>query len=350
MNNKLDSQNMYESILNFPENIKDALKIVSNFSIKNRYKEIKNIVISGMGGSAIGADIVFAIGRDKIKIPFTVSRGYKLPNWVDKNTLVICSSYSGNTEETLASFDDAMKKKAQICGVTTGGVLKEKLTIHRKDKIIIPSGLQPRAALAFSFIPISKYLEELDILKFNFDLWISDFLNNIIGFQNNYKLKSDKNPVYCLAKNIFNKIPIIYADNSTLSIVSKRIKDQISENSKMLVYQNDLPELNHNEIVGWENNLKILKNFVIIWLKDERDYVRIKYRQKVSKNILEEIGIEQFSIQVEGVTFEERFLHMIHFGDWLSYWCAILHNTDPTPVEKIERLKISLNNFHNKKN
>ena len=114
----------------------------------------------------------------------------------------------------------------------------------------------------------------------------------------------------------------------------------------MLAYQNDFPEFNHNEIVGWENNINILNNFVIIWLKDTKDHNRVKQRQKVSRKILEEIGIKQFSVEVEGITFEERFLHMIHFGDWLSYWCAILHNTDPTPVDKIDRLKVSLKSIY----
>ena len=139
-----------------------------------------------------------------------------------------------------------------------------------------------------------------------------------------------------------SRIPIIYADNSTLSVVATRMKGQISENSKMLVYQSDLPELNHNEIVGWENNLNLLDDFAVIWLKDENDHERNKHRQNITENILNEIKIKQFSVRVEGNSFQERFLHMLHFGDWLSYWCALLHKTDPTPVLKIDHLKNSL--------
>ena len=339
---KVDSQNMFEAIFDFPDNIDKALKIANKFKLKNEYDKIENLVIAGMGGSAIGADIVLALGKENIDIPLIIVRNYNLPNWVDKNSLVICSSYSGNTEETLSCLDSALKKNAQVCGITTGGILKSKLNKLGKDVIIIPPGIQPRAALAYSLVPISKILEKLGILKIGFDIWLGEFLKNIKKYQSVYSFESEENPTYALAKNIYKKIPIIYADNSTLSVVGTRMKGQISENSKMLVYQNDLPELNHNEIVGWENNLNIINNFVIIWLKDKNDHERNKYRQKISENILNEIKIKQYSVRVEGSSFQERFLHMLHFGDWLSYWCALLHKTDPNPVFKIDRLKNSL--------
>lgn len=339
---KVDSNNMFDSIINFPKNIDEALKIAKKIKFKNKYDKIENVVIAGMGGSAIGGDIVLALGKENIDIPLTISRNYTLPNWVNKNSLVICSSYSGNTEETLSCLEDALKKNSQICGITTGGILKRELNKLKKDVFITPSGLQPRAALAYSIIPISKILEKLNVLKVSFDIWLDEFLKNINNYQKVYRLESQKNPTYVLAKNIYKKIPIIYADNSTLSVVATRMKGQISENSKMLVYQSNLPELNHNEIVGWENNLNLLDNFVVIWLKDENDHERNKHRQNITKNILNEIKIKQFSVRVEGNSFQERFLHMLHFGDWLSYWCALLHKTDPTPVLKIDRLKNSL--------
>ena len=339
---KVDSKNMFNAIINFPKNIDDALKIAKKFKFKSKYYKIDNVVISGMGGSAIGGDIVSALGKENIDIPLTISRNYTLPNWVGKNSLVICSSYSGNTEETLSCLEDALKKNAQICGITTGGILKSKLNELNKDVFITPSGLQPRAALAYSLIPISKILEKLDVLKIGFDIWLDEFLKNIKDYQTIYCLEGQKNPTYDLARKIYKKIPIIYADNSTLSVVATRMKGQISENSKMLAYQNDLPELNHNEIVGWENNLNILNNLAVIWLKDESDHERNKYRQNITKNILDKINIKQFSVKVEGNSFQERFLHMLHFGDWLSYWCAMLHKTDPNPVFKIDRLKNSL--------
>tara|TARA_B100000242_G_scaffold276126_1_gene231751 strand:+ start:48 stop:446 length:399 start_codon:yes stop_codon:yes gene_type:complete len=122
-----------------------------------------------------------------------------------------------------------------------------------------------------------------------------------------------------------------------------RLKGQLNENGKMLAYFNELPELNHNEIVGWQNNQEIFEHLCVLWLEDESDTSRTKIRKKITESILNETNISQYSIKVEGDSFQERFLNMVHFGDWLSYWCAILHKTDPSPVKKIVRLKNELN-------
>ena len=154
-----------------------------------------------------------------------------------------------------------------------------------------------------------------------------------------YSLESDDNPVYRLAYRIYKKIPIIYSDNSTMRINAIRLKGQINENSKMLAYCNEIPELNHNEIVGWQNNSEIFKDLCVIWLEDSHDNKRNKIRKQITESILNDIEIEQYSIQMDGDTFQERFLNMIHYGDWLSFWCAIFHKTDPSPVDKIVKLK-----------
>ena len=121
-----------------------------------------------------------------------------------------------------------------------------------------------------------------------------------------------------------------------------RLKGQINENAKMLAYCNDLPELNHNEIVGWQNNPEIFKHLCVLWLEDESDNDRTKIRKNITEDILHEVNISQYSIKIIGESFQQRFLNMIHYGDWLSFWCAILHETDPSPVEKIVRLKNEL--------
>ena len=341
---KFDKENMFESIWSFSENIKDALKIGDSIKLKNKYNNIQNIVIAGMGGSAIGGDVVSVLERLNINIPYAVCRDYSIPKWVNKNSLVICSSYSGNTEETLSAFFQSLDLGANICGITTGGTLLEKLKEYKKDYITIPSGLQPRAALAYSFIPIIKLLEKSSIFKSDINLWIRSAIKTLEKNRDIYSLESNDNPVYRLAYRIYKKIPIIYSDNSTMRINAIRLKGQINENSKMLAYCNEIPELNHNEIVGWQNNSKIFKDLCVIWLEDPHDNKRSKIRKQITESILNDIEIEQYSIQMDGDTFQERFLNMIHYGDWLSFWCAIFHKTDPSPVEKIIKLKNILSN------
>lgn len=342
MSERFDPENMFGSIWDFPENLAEALKIGENISLKNSYETVQNIVVAGMGGSAIGGDVVSILEKENINVPFVVCRGYSLPNWVNETTLVICSSYSGNTEETLAALEDAISKNAQICGITTGGILATKLKELGKDIVRIPSGLQPRAALAFSFVPMAKLLEKTGVMELSLNQWLDDTIEALSTARELYSQKNEDNPVYELAQQIYQKIPIIYADNSTLGVAATRLKGQICENGKMLAYHNELPEFNHNEIVGWENNSEHFESLFVLWLSDISDNDRVKHRQEITQNILNEGSIDQYVIEMTGNSFQERFLHSVHYGDWLSYWCAILHGTDPSPVAKISRLKETL--------
>ncbi len=339
---KYDQENMFQSIWNFPKNLKDALVLGNKINLKNDYTHIENIVIAGMGGSAIGGDIVSVLESSNIKIPYVVCRDYSIPEWVNSHSLVICSSYSGNTEETISAFHKSIKSGASICGITTGGTLLKLLEKHGKDFIRIPSGLQPRAAVAFSFIPIIKLIEKIGIIQSDLDFWIRKSITDLEKNRVVYSKEGNVNPVYELACKIYKKIPIIYSDTSSMRVNAVRLKGQINENGKMLAYNNDLPELNHNEIVGWKNNSEFFKFLCVLWLVDDSDNSRTKMRKSITEKILNEVNVPQYSIQIIGKSFQERFLHMIHYGDWLSFWCAILHETDPSPVEKIVRLKNEL--------
>ncbi|MAP71365.1 MAG: bifunctional phosphoglucose/phosphomannose isomerase [Candidatus Marinimicrobia bacterium] len=335
----IDPDNMYKSIYDFPYHIAQALDIGRTINFHNTYDNIQNIVIAGMGGSAIGGDVVKLLTKNELKVPFVISRNYKLPNWVNENTLVICSSYSGDTEETLDSFDDSLNKGAKIIGISTGGTLTKLLIGNKLDVVTIPSGLQPRAALALSFVPMLCLLNKLGFISSNSIKDLKSTVSLLNDFRDKYYNQNEQNPTYAIAQRIYKTIPIIYGENEYTGIIALRWKGQLSENSKMLAFCNDLPEMNHNEIVGWENNNTLMDNISVIWLKDKDDHPRIISRQTATKDIIGKIAANHEVVSLQGDTQVERLLHLVHFGDWLSYWCAILHKTDPTPVKKIDHLK-----------
>ena len=339
---KIDKDNMYQSIWDFPENIIDAIDLGENIMLKNKYLKIDNIIIAGMGGSAIGGDVVYSLIKNEIKIPFIVNRGYDLPNWANHSTLIICSSYSGNTEETISILEEAKSLGAKVIGITTGGVLESLCKDYNFDFVNIPSGLQPRAAIAFSFIPLVYILKKSGLINVKVKNWLESSANLIKSKRGEYSLEEENNPVYQLAKKLYNKLPIIYADAESLETVAVRLKGQICENSKILAYHSIYPEMNHNEIVGWQNNQELFSRYYVLWLMDKDMNGRNKSRQSIISEILSDLNINQQQIKVDGNDFKERFLLLIHYGDWLSYWCAILHNTDPSPVENIQILKDKL--------
>ena len=339
---EIDKDDMYQSIWDFPENIVDAIELSENITLKNEYRDVNNIIIAGMGGSAIGGDVVYSLIKNEIKIPFVVNRGYDLPAWANSSTLIICSSYSGNTEETISILEEAKSLDAKVIGITTGGVLESLCKNYSFDFVNIPSGLQPRAALAFSFIPLLYILKKTSLINVEVSSWLKSSVDLIKSKRAEYSSDKEINPVYQLANKLYNKLPIIYADSGSLETVAVRLKGQICENSKILAYHSIYPEMNHNEIVGWENNKEYFSNYYVLWLIDEEMNSRNKSRKNIVSEILSDLNVSQQEIKVDGNSFKERFLLLIHYGDWLSYWCAILHNTDPSPVKNIQTLKNKL--------
>ena len=337
--NSIDPSNMYKAIYDFPDQIREAVKIGESIALKNYYNNINNIVVAGMGGSAIGGDVTRLILQNQLNVPMYISRNYTLPNWVDNSTLVICSSYSGNTEESLASFKEAQIKKAKIIAISTGGILTKQVNELGLDIVTIPKGLQPRAALALSFVPMIYLFKSLKLIKTKTIVDLIGAINLIETKREIYNKKINENPAYSLSKNIYKSLPVIYGENESTAIIAVRWKGQLSENAKMLAYHNELPEMNHNEIVGWENNSDLINKISIIWLKDKNDHPRTTIRQTSTKKIIGNLAARHEIISVEGSTKVERYLNMIHLGDWVSFWCAILHGTDPTPVTKIDKLK-----------
>ena len=337
-----DPERMIDAIYNFADYIEGASEIGKTFSLNKKYNSIQNIIVAGMGGSAIGGDICNMLIKNELSIPLYICRNYTIPKWANTHTLVIVSSYSGDTEETLSAFEDAKSKECQIIGITTGGALSKRISDNSLDSIFMPSGLQPRAALAYSFVPMLYLLLKLELIEIDLQNSLVNSISLLKSVRDNYKSHNENNKPWLLSNEIYDTIPIIYGESDNTSIVALRWSNQLSENSKMLSFCNALPEFNHNEIVGWENNPSILKKLSIIWLNDGSNHERISMRQVITSKILNNVIKKQFEISLDGNSRFERLLHLIHFGDWVSLWCAYLHGTDPSPVTKISRLKEEL--------
>ena len=341
----IDPQGMKDAVYNFADDINKASKIGKKIILNKKYNNIHNIIVVGMGGSAIGGDINKMLLKNDLSIPLIVSRNYFIPKWANKHSLVVVSSYSGGTEETLSAFKHALSKECQIYGITTGGILSKELSSNDLDFILIPSGLQPRAALAYSFVPMLYLFLHLGLIKIDLNNNLMNSIKLLKSVRDDYMLNDQKNPTWVLSNKIFNTIPILYGETDNTSVIALRWSNQLSENSKMLAFCNEIPEFNHNEIVGWENNPNLIEKLSIIWLSDESDQERISIRQKISEKILETMVKNQFKISLHGSSRFDRLLHLMHFGDWVSLWCAYLHGTDPSPVDKISRLKKELTNL-----
>ena len=319
----IDNSNMLKVIEDFPQQCKTALSLPKGMAVSGK---VDKIIVAGMGGSAVGGDLLKLYLHDS-RIPIFTIRDYKLPNFVDENTLIFAVSYSGNTEETLSAFEDAQKKKAKIVAVTSGGKLSE----SAKKVIKIPSGLQPRAALGYLFFPVLGVLVNSGIAKEN-SKDVNEMLD-ILSKKDEFKSFGEK-----LAKQIGNKTPLIYASEQ-FSAVAYRWKTQFNENSKAAAFTHVFSEMNHNEIVGYQTMSK--EKFISIFIRDNFDNDRIKKRMDITKDIISQ-KVEVAEAYTKGNSLLSRLFSGIYYADFASYYLAIQNKIDPTPVNVIENLKKKL--------
>jgi len=340
-----DPSNMYNKIFDLPEHMEEALKIGKKWQInKEDFADIGNIVLVGMGGSAIGGEIVRTMVRSKLMIPFEICRQYELPEYVDDETLVIASSYSGNTEETIAAVEDALARKAMLVAVSTGGMLADICNLNEIPMGQLPTGLPPRAALGYSFTLMMVFLEKIGLAE-GCTSEIAEATKALSGFRETYIEDNpvESNPAKNLATRLQGKIPIVYSGPGLTSGPGQRLKGQICENGKTLAFVNQFPEFNHNELVAYCDVIKPhAEQLVVLLMRDAGDHPQIRKRMNIVKDIIAGCGIEVIEIHSKGASKTERIFSMIQVADFLSYYLAVLNEVDPEPVEAIERLKSEL--------
>ncbi|MDD5659507.1 MAG: bifunctional phosphoglucose/phosphomannose isomerase [Actinomycetota bacterium] len=341
---KLDSEDMLGVEENFYKQLDQAKIIGENIDVsKIKGKNFSGIAFLGMGGSGFTGDIIKNLIKYEILIPVEIVKGYRLPSFIDKKWLVIAVSYSGDTEETVTAANEALKRGCEVIFSASGGKLEKLAQENDMCLIKVPKGYQPRAASGYLFLPLYMLIGKMGFI--NLDVNVIDLaISGIRQKSEMYGRKTciEKNFAKKIAIKIGSKLPVIYGMEGVISSVAFRWKCQMNENSKCPSFWNEFPELNHNETVGWERLKEISKNFVLIMFKDPVQTQRINTRIVTTAKLIKENFDKVIEIEVEGKSDFEKALNSIYLGAMVSVYLAILNNTNPTPVDKINVLKSEL--------
>lgn len=342
MTTKLNTKVMEEYLYNLPHQFEYCLQMKFDFieSYKSRYD---NILICGMGGSAIGGDILRTFAQIKASIPLIVSRDYRIPNFVNDRTLVITVSFSGNTEETLQAYHLCRERQARIICVTSGGQIAGLARENGDGLAIIPGDLVPRAASGYLLATVALILEELELLP-GVKEEIIETVQVLISLRRQLEPAADEsaNRAKQIAKSLKDNLPLIWGVTGSSEAAAMRWKGQINENAKSPAFYSLFPELNHNEIVGLELPKEILSRLVIIILKDKYDDERNQKRIEITKGIVLDKVKKIIEIDSVGQSFLTRLYSLIYTGDYVSFYLALEYGIDPVPVKVIDFLKSQL--------
>ena len=334
---------MLEFLKGFARQCQQAWELRTETPIPRNYRQAKQILCTGLGGSAIGADLVCSLLSKELLLPMGVNRHYTLPKFIGPQTLVAACSYSGNTEETLSAYQQARRAKAKLMAICSGGELAQLAQRHQIPWIKIPEGFPPRAALGYSTLPLLRVFQE--------EGWVRDHSTQvretITELSKMYdalhpEIPESKNQAKKITKRLVGRFPIIYGSSDTLSAVVTRWRGQFNENSKTLASSHVLPEMNHNEIVGWEHPMDLIKYCAVIFLRDSQDHPRVQTRIKLTQRIIQDLQVPILEAWTQGKSLLTRIFSLVYLGDFVSYYLALENRVDPIPVEKVAYLKREL--------
>lgn len=324
---------MDQLIENFPQQLKEALTIGAGLTLPARPDNIEEIVIFGMGGSGIGGNFVQSLVFDECTVPVHVLKGYEVPAFTDKNTFVIISSYSGNTEESLAACNLARQRGCFIVCISSGGGLQKMAADYGLAFVAMPSGSSsPRACLGYSLVLQLAVLEKYAFIS--------------RGFTESFRVASDlikfekeeiKTKAKTIATQLVNNLVVIYSSDR-YEPAAVRLRQQLNENAKMLCWHHVFPEMNHNELVGWAEKYPL----TVIFLRNKDDLKKNIRRMDICKEIIAEKAQTCIEIFSKGQNRVERMVYSIHLFDWISWYVADLKKIDATEIRVINYLKSEL--------
>ena len=332
-----DPEKMLDRIKELPQQVRDAWSIASAAQVPPAYADVRNIVVSGMGGSAIGGDLAAAIVADELRMPMTVHRDYGLPAYVGRDSLVIASSYSGNTEETLSAFDEARKRGAKIVVITTGGHLAELAASANAPTVRFSYPARPRATLGYSLGLVLGVLSKMGLVH-DMARDVESALADVGKLQEKVHEGARTNDAKKLAAALAGKVVFVYGAGP-MGVMARRVKGQWNENAKNWSAFDVLPELDHNAVVGFPHPPIAKQALAVLILRSSHDLGRHRVRWEVTKELLDRAGIEHHSVELPGATALSEVLQMTYYTDHVSFYVALLNGADPSPNTSIDFLK-----------
>jgi len=321
----------------FTRQLADALKISQSVDLVRPGSDIRNVVIAGMGGSGIGANLIESLTFGRIPIPITVCKSYNIPQFVNPHTLFIASTYSGNTEEVVSALNKALLKRAQCIVIAAGGKVLDIAREYNLNYIQLPGGLgSSRGTLGYTMICLMSVLYHTNLIGAAF---IKETENAIEYLDRGEK--GIQSEAELIAKKLKGKLPVIYCD-SRLHAMALRFQQQLNENSKHLAHINIFPEMNHNELAGWQFPEQLMPMLQVLYLYSHHDHERVEKRMEICRNIFEKKSNPIIDVVGEGASLLEQYYYLIHLIDWISFYLAKENGIEPDPLETLTYLKTEL--------
>ena len=336
-----DCEDMLGMTEDFPNQCREGLRLGDDLKLDDSHRiEYNAIVGLGMGGSAIGSDLLGAIYANELRVPSFTVRNYELPAWVGERTLVFGVTYSGDTEETLAAFGEARKRGARVIGVSSGGEMARLCDAEGLPCVIVPGGQPPRASTGYLLMSLVAVVERLGLVGDQTEareecLGILEAQSAEYGRHSLHR-PADRHRPKELAGLLLGKVPVIYGATPSFGVIAYRWRTQFNENAKVIAHSDELPELDHNEIVGWQLGRRLLPHHCIIVLTDVAMGDRMKLRLDITRQVL---GVEMYQQPARGTSSLARHLSAMYTGDFTSIYLAFLNGVDPFDIGPINELK-----------
>lgn len=337
---RFDDENYLSWLQAFPDQLEEAIQRGRELTLPDHTP--RNVVVCGMGGSGIAGGLLRQYVFHGCPVPVVPHRFYRVPAWVDEDTLAVIVSYSGETEETLGAFRDARRRGATCLAITSNGTLQSEAEGDDLPVVPVPPGMPPRAAAAYLFVPLLFALAKLDLVDPPEEKALRGAREHLRDMNRELGPDSEDNPAWRQAEAIRERVPIVHGSQEITAVLAERFKNQLHENAKVFAAANEFPELNHNEIMALDFLARNPDRYIMVWLRDNGEHARVQRRFDATLRLYEDAGLEVLQIEGRGRFLLSRYLTLMLHTDYVSYYLALQRGRDPSSIDHIQALKQAL--------